>query len=241
MARESRSGVKRAGQGPRQPAERSSHHPIATPRKEPQANATERSQHSTVATATKLAPSLALALVLGVAPPVLARPDLCVLAPDIAAADAASQATSTALVPLRQPTLFVRDPLAEIRLERGDTLLWSARAAGNGPPLEGPLPWPLPPLEPDQRLTLRLRPLGAAPDAFATIRLRAAPARRLNAGDSLLRSLLAGPPAAWRPAIEGLLAKGDRALATALLFASEGPSEPALNALRLEAAQTSCP
>jgi hypothetical protein len=37
------------------------------------------------------------------------------------------------------------------------------------------------------------------------------------------------------------LAKGDRPLATALLFAHEGPNEPELNALRLLVAQQSCP
>jgi hypothetical protein len=79
-----------------------------------------------------------------------------------------------------------------------------------------------------------------APDQFATIRLQAAPAQRLAAGEALLRSLLASPAAAWRPAIDGLLAKGDRSLATALLFASEGPDEPALNALRQLAVGESC-
>ena len=201
----------------------------------------QRCQTSTVATATKLA--LLLLWLLGGAWPVAAAPDVCVLAPLVDPAGAAPASLPVALVPLRQPTVFIREPLAEVRLERegvrGNRLLWQAQPP-TGSSLEGPLAWPLPPLQPGQRLTLRLRPIGVEPDQFATIRLQAAPLLRLEAGDALLRSLLAGPATAWRPAIEGLLAQGDRSLATALLFANEGPNEPALNALRLQAVRESC-
>lgn len=215
--------------GPHLPAARS-----PRPRKEAyKINVMERSQGSTVAIATKL--TLVLVVLLGGGWPVAAAPEVCVLAPHVAPAVASPPALPVALVPLSRPTLFLREPLAEIRLERGDTLLWRSPA-----PLEGPLAWPLAPLQPDALLTLRLRPLGADPSHFATIRLQSGSAERLTAGDALLRSLQVGPPAAWRPTIEGLLSRGDRSLATALLFASEGPNEPALNTLRLRAARDSC-
>lgn len=198
----------------------------------------QQSQGSTVAIATKMA-LLWLWLLAGSLPGA-ATPEVCVLAPHIDPASSIPPSLPTALIPLRRPTLFIREPLSEIRLERGDTLLWTTRAP-LASPLEGPLAWPLAPLLPREVLTLRLRPQGAEPQQFATIRLQAAPPQRLNAGDALLSSLLAGPAAAWRPAIEGLLARGDRSLATALLFAHEGPNEPALNALRLLAAGDSCP
>lgn len=166
-----------------------------------------------------------------------ALPDLCVLAPAIEPAN--PQAIPTALSPLSRPTLFVREPLAELRIERGSTLLWSWSSRA-GEPLEGPLAWPLPPLQPGQTLTVRLRPADAPPDQFATIQLVGAPARRLREGDRLFQSLLSRP-GAWSAAIDGLLEKGDRSLATALLFAHEGPSDPNLNALRLLVAQRSCP
>jgi hypothetical protein len=197
----------------------------------------ERSQGSTVAIATKL--TLVLVGLLGGGWPMAAAPEVCVLAPHVVPAQASPPALPVALVPLSRPTLFLREPLAEIRLEQGDTLLWSFRAP-LGSSLEGPLAWPLPPLLPRQIVTLRLRPLGAEPNAFASLHLQAASPQRLAAGDALLRSLLTGPPTAWRPAIEGLLAQGDRALATALLFASEGPNTPSLNALRLLAVEGSC-
>jgi hypothetical protein len=198
----------------------------------------KQSQTSTVAIATRLAIALAV-LPGGWDRAAVAAPELCVLAPHVTPANSPPPSLPTALVPLRRPTLFVREPLAELRLEGGDTPPWRF-APPRGSALEGPLAWPLPPLQAHQHLTLRLRPLGAEPNQFATIRLQAAPAQRLEVGEALLRSLLSGPPTAWRPTIDGLLAKGDRALATALLFASEGPNDPALNALRLWAARESC-
>ena len=52
---------------------------------------------------------------------------------------------------------------------------------------------------------------------------------------------LGGNPQAWQKAVEQALGEGDPALATALLFAFEGPSAPELDALRREAFQRSCP
>ena len=201
-------------------------------------SAMQQSWGSTVASASQWV--VVLAALLGGALPGVASPEVCVLSPHINPADALPPAPPLALVPLSRPTLFIREPLAEIRLEREATLLWSERPP-SASPLEGPLAWPLAPLQPQQVVTLRLRPLGAQPDHFATIRLQGAPPQRLKAGDALLRSLLAGQPAAWRPAIEGLLAQGDRSLATALLLSSEGPNDPDLNALRRLAVQGSCP
>lgn len=207
------------------------------PGNEPQGNAMQQSQGSTVAIATKLA-LLWLWLLAGSLPGA-ATPEVCVLAPHIDPTSSLPPSLPTAQIPLSRPTLFIREPLAEVRLERGNALLWSSSAPASAP-LEGPMAWPLGPLVPHQILLLRLRPLGAEPDQFATIRLQGAPPQRMEGADALLRSLRAGQPAAWRPAIEVLLRQGDRSLATALLFASEGPDEPNLNALRLLAAQGSC-
>ena len=190
-----------------------------------------------MAIATRLA--VTLAALLSWTRAAVATPELCVLAPHVTPASAPTPSLPIALVPLRRPTLFVREPLAELRLEEGDATLWRF-APPPGSAFEGPLAWPLPPLQANQSVTLRLRPLGAEADQVATIRLQAAPSQRLEAGEALLRSLLSGPPTAWRPTIDGLLAKGDRPLATALLFASEGPNDPTLNALRLWAARESC-
>ncbi|MFY7696977.1 MAG: hypothetical protein ACOVQK_11575 [Cyanobium sp.] len=199
------------------------------------------SQGSTVAIATKSA--LFLAGLLGAALPLAgwaAIPDVCLLAPSLeAGSPPPPPAIPKAQTPLSRPTLFVREPLAELRIEQGSRVLWSWRSLA-GEALEGPLAWPLPPLKPRQAFTIRLRPVGATADHYASIQLVGAGPGRLREGDGLLQSLQ-GRPQAWLPAIDGLLAKGDRSLATALLFAHEGPNEPELNALRLVVAQQSCP
>ncbi|MFM7642407.1 MAG: hypothetical protein ACKO45_12780 [Cyanobium sp.] len=170
--------------------------------------------------------------------PVAAAPEVCVLAPHLERS-ASPHAVPRALVALSRPTLFVREPLAELRIEEGAQVLWRWQSLPNQGALEGPLAWPLSPLKPGQAITVHLRPLGSTPEHFATIQLEGAPLQRLREGDGRLRSLM-GQPGAWRPAIEDLLAKGDQALATALLFANEGPNDPDLNALRLLVAQESC-
>lgn len=187
-----------------------------------------------MATATKVA--LFLASLLSGLPSPAFTPEVCVLAPYLEPGSTGLQGAPMAKVPVSRPTLFVREPLSELRIERGPTLLWTWRSQ-MGEALEGPLAWPLPPLKPGQALTLRLRPLEMAPGHFATIQLQGDSRERLRQGDGLLQSVM-GHPQAWRPAIDTLLNRGDRALATALLFANEGPNSPGL---RLLVAQQSCP
>lgn len=180
-----------------------------------------------------------MVLLASCSPPGNAFPEVCVLAPHLERANAVSPGIPLARLPLSRPTLFIREPLVELRIEQGETLLWSWQALKVGAPLEGPLAWPLAAVKPRQTLTVRMRPFGATPEEFATIQLEGAPPQRMREGDGLLQSLMGHPPA-WRPAIEGLLAKGDHPLATGLLFASEGPNDPELHALRLLVAQQSC-
>jgi len=197
----------------------------------------QQSQTSTVAIATKIL--VQLVLLASCSPPGVAFPEVCVLAPHLERPNAVSPGIPLAQLPLSRPTLFIREPLVELRIEQGETLLWSWQALKVGAPLEGPLAWPLAAVKPRQTVTVRLRPFVATPEEFATIQLEGAPPQRMRDGDGLLHSLM-GHPAAWRPAIEGLLAKGDHPLAMALLFASEGPNDPELHALRLLVAQQSC-
>jgi hypothetical protein len=143
-----------------------------------------------------------------------------------------------ARVPLSRPTIFVREPLAEVRLEERGRRVWSSQAGAAGP-IHGPIAWPLDPLPAQRSLLLRLRPQGAAADAFATIELQSADAGTLARSDALLRGL-GKDPRAWQRSIRGQLERGDLALATALLFAFEGPSDPDLDALRRSVFQQGC-
>lgn len=162
--------------------------------------------------------------------------EVCVLAPWV---EAGGDGRARARVPLSRPTLFVREPLQQVRLQQGGRLLWQ-RHVDPSRSLEGPIAWPLPPLRADERLQMLLQPRDAAPTAFATIEIQAAPAATLRRNDARLAAL-GGNPAAWRAAVTRALGERDPALATALLFAFEGPSAPELDELRREAFLRSCP
>lgn len=199
-----------------------------------------------------------LALLLPLSLPALAnRPDpggaaltLCVITPRITDPGGPPP---TALLAVSRPTLFVVEPLIELQILEGNRLLWrqgppagSARPLAGAPfgslpsgTIEGPVPWPLEPIRPGQALTLRLRPLGADATAYAVVRLIGSPAGQLARGDALLAGL-GRDPHRWRLAVEAAMERGDLPLASALLFAFEGPGAPDLDALRLTVIHRSC-
>lgn len=164
-----------------------------------------------------------------------AEPDVCVLSPRVEA-DAAGLAR--AAVPVSTPTIFVRDPLTQVRILRGTTLLWQQQTSA-GEPIEGPIQWPLPPLQAGERLTLQLQPVGAGDADFASIEIQAAAAEALTRNDRLLAGL-GDDPARWQAAVERARQQSDLPLTSALLFAFEGPSGDDLNALRLLVIKRSC-
>jgi len=190
-------------------------------------------------------------------PAMASRPDpaspelsLCVITPRITDPGGHPPA---ALVAVSRPTLFVVEPLIELQILEGNNLLWRQGPAGGStlpaaPPssgslpsgvIEGPIPWPLAPIRPAQALTLRLRPLEGGPAAFAVVRLIGSPALPLARGDALLAEL-GSDPHRWRLAVEAAIKRGDLPLASALLFAFEGPGAPDLDALRLSVIGSSC-
>jgi hypothetical protein len=199
-----------------------------------------------------------LAVLLPLSHPALAnRPEpsgpalsLCVITPRITDPGGRPPA---ALVAVSRPTLFVVEPLIELQILEGNQLLWrqgppegSARSAAAPPvraltngTIEGPIPWPLAPIRPGQALTLRLRPLESGAAAFAVVRLLGPAAGPLERGDALLASLGRNPQR-WRLAVEAAMERGDLAMASALLFAFEGPAAPDLDALRLSVIRSSC-
>lgn len=199
-----------------------------------------------------------LAILLPLGSPALAgRPDpagaalsLCVITPRITDPGGPLPA---ALVAVSRPTLFVVEPLSELQILEGNRLLWrqgttagSTRPAAGAPfgalptgTIEGPVPWPLAPIRPGQALTLRLRPLEGGATAYAEVRLIGSPTGQLARGDALLASL-GRDPHRWRLAVEAAMERGDLPLASALLFAFEGPGAADLDALRLTVIRRSC-
>jgi len=161
--------------------------------------------------------------------------NLCLLAPH---GDTVAGGRVRALVPLARPTIFAADPLTEVRLEQGARRLWQ-RQAPLLEPIQGPQPWPLPPLRPGERMLLRLRPMGEPESHMATIELEAVPAASL-ARNEVLRASLGSNGDLWLRAVEEALERRDESLAAALLFAFEGPSSPALDNLRRRAYEQGC-
>lgn len=142
------------------------------------------------------------------------------------------------LLPLANPSLVVVEPLREVRLLAGERLLWQ-RHLPEGQQLPRPLPWPLPPLQGDESLTLLLRPAGQAPGHFAPVELKAAPAEELAQHAALVHRL-GRDGRAWLAAIDQQLLAGQVAFAWALLFAPEAPAHPELEALRQEVINQGC-
>jgi hypothetical protein len=160
---------------------------------------------------------------------------ICVIAPRLTSLP---NGTVRAVVALSAPTLFAQGQFAAVWLEQNGRKLWQRLAAAHDP-IEGPMPWPLAPLQPGELMQLRLRPLSAADDTVATVELMAAPARVLERNQSLLRSL-GNNPVAWLEAVNQALHRQDTPLAWGLLFAFEGPRSPELDALRLTVFERGC-
>jgi len=118
------------------------------------------------------------------------------------------------------PVLQAVGPLNEIRLERGDQILWQQRASSTQP-IEGPIAWPINPLQPGEQLSLKLRPRGASGGDFATYSLRAAADQVLATNDRQAQAL-GRDSKAWSRFL-GQLKPEQAATAAALLSSPQAP------------------
>ena len=174
---------------------------------------------------TCLAIGLSLALVSGGAP--LRAATVCVLTPRLSLN---ARGEAVAAVAIASPTILSTELLEEIRIEREGELLWQRRALP-GEPIEGPIPWPLAPMRPGQRLVLMLRPQGVQADYYALIVLEGDPASRMYRAQKDLDSL-GSDPLAWWAAIQQAFDRDDISLGLALLYTFEGPGSPRIDNLR---------
>ena len=109
---------------------------------------------------------------------------ICLISPLIRQTSNALPAATTAL---RKPTLLAAEELNELRIERDGQILWRQRATSTTA-LAGPIPWPLDPLRPGERVTLWLRPRGSAGGDFAKVALIAAGSRQQQNAENLLNN-----------------------------------------------------
>ena len=161
--------------------------------------------------------------------------DVCVISPHLVLD---GNGESVATVAIGHPTLLAAGPLNEARIERGGTTIWQ-RLASSTAAIEGPITWPLDPLQPGETVDLKLRPRGSAGADFAVIRLKAAPAKQMQQAAVLVQGL-AADPALWQRAIEQQLDQGRVALAWELLFDQRSPRSPSLDELRRLVVQRGC-
>ena len=94
-----------------------------------------------------------------------------------------------ALAVCATPSIWAATPLAEILLESDGKVVWQ-RLASRRNPIEGPVPWPLEPLLPHQRLTVRLRPHGAPGGAYASVTLGAPDNIALEKAEEAIQQVL---------------------------------------------------
>jgi len=160
---------------------------------------------------------------------------VCVITPRTKL-DAKGQAR--ALVPLPRPTILAAGPLNEVRIDRAGQPIWRQRASSTAA-IEGPIGWPVDPIQPGEQLTLLLRPRGASGGDFARIELTGASAGEMEANQALV-TRLGGDAKAWLSAVDSALDRQQVPLAWALLFAPQDPRSNELDALRREVLHRGC-
>lgn len=160
---------------------------------------------------------------------------VCVIAPRTSVD---SQGHATAVVPLPRPTILAAEPLNEVRILRGQQLLWQQRASSTQA-IEGPIRWPLAPMQAGEELTLQLRPRGAGGGDFASVSLKGTPAAEQQAAEAEVQRLGANP-AAWLQSVDQALSRGQVSLAWALLYSPQDPRSADLDGLRQEVFRRGC-
>ena len=156
---------------------------------------------------------------------------ICLISPLIRQTSNALPAATTAL---RKPTLLAAEELNELRIERDGQILWRQRATSTTA-LAGPIPWPLDPLRPGERVTLWLRPRGSAGGDFAKVALIAAGSSQQQNAETLLNN-----PHGRLAAVQAAATAGDDQLALELLYAPLDPVPPAVAQLRQQLIQQAC-
>ena len=148
------------------------------------------------------------------------------------------QGRATAVLPLPNPTILAAEPLNEMRILRGQQMIWQQRASSTTA-IEGPIAWPVEPVQPRDELTLLLRPRRAAGGNFAAVSLQGAPAADQRRAEALVTGL-GRRPMAWLEAVEQSLQQRQVALAWSLLLSPQAPRSPELDELRLELRRRGC-
>jgi len=161
---------------------------------------------------------------------------VCVILPGASAAQTGSESNLRALI--SQPTIVVKGPLNELRLENQDGILWQ-KLASSTKSIEGAIAWPIQPLSQNQTLILRVRPKGASGGDFASYNLVAGSSEVMAETEAKIRKL-GSDLQAWRGAIQSALNTKQQGLALALLFSDKAPEGSPIKQLQQTAIQQAC-
>ena len=157
---------------------------------------------------------------------------LCLISPYV---------TSTqqgAVTPSATPTLRVRQPLNEVRIEKDGRTIWR-KVASSSQAINGLIPWPLAPMQPGERLELVLRARGASGADLARVPLQAASTEVLAQTRAVLDGITQNPEA-WESAMGQALQSNNKALAVVLLNARSSEASGSDAALEQLIQSTTC-
>lgn len=98
------------------------------------------------------------------------------------------QGRAEAIAVCSTPTIWSEIPLAEVQIWRNQALLRRPHGR-NQEPIDGPIAWPLPPLQANDELTIRLRPYGAPGGCYSSLSLLAGNPDELQRNSELINNL----------------------------------------------------
>lgn len=156
---------------------------------------------------------------------------LCLISPWRAAV---IDGQATAITPTGAPPIVTREPLAEVRILRGERLIWRRRGSSNQS-IQTPLAWPLDPLLPGETVTLKFRPEQSNGGDFAVVRLSRSATATADG-----QALSEGDAARWHKAIQTLSMTNRPAEAVELLFRGSIAGIPDLRQQAMELIGSAC-
>ena len=155
------------------------------------------------------------------------KPVLCLFSPKILNDD--STFPAIVYTSINQPLIFSPDPLNEITISKNGKILWSKNSTFDKK-INGPIPWPIKPINPNEEYLLTIRPLGTVLGESAKFILKGSQSNSLIKLENLLDQL-GDNKSAWNKVINQELKK-DINIALPLLFSYKAPESKMIKKAR---------
>ncbi len=151
----------------------------------------------------------------------------CLLSPSFVKDNEKSNAIS--FLSIDKPLIFSMDPLNEIKISRGENIVWS-QSATIEKRIQGAIQWPISQIKAGEKLVLSIRPKGTSFGEEAKIILQAKSEGEFQILDNIIDSL-GDSKSRWIKIINQNLEK-DKSLALSLLFSDQAPKSKVLDQAR---------